>query len=70
MMLPCGHVISRDSLIRLSKGGKIPSGTQGPLPQSDPVGADVFRGINTSAKLKCPYCPVESTAGQSLRVTF
>jgi hypothetical protein len=106
MMLPCGHVISRESLIRLSKGGKMPAGLNANIPTAQPnptivsfggssgdnnnnnnsnsnnssnnrmsasqeqLLADVFRGINVSAKLKCPYCPSESTAGQSIRVVF
>ncbi|KAG8907389.1 hypothetical protein FRB99_004414 [Tulasnella sp. 403] len=42
MMLTCGHVIAKESMTRLTKGG---------------------------GKIKCPYCPVESS-GQPLQVHF
>lgn len=40
MMLPCGHVIANDSLIKISKGGR----------------------------LKCPYCPSESSTSHARRI--
>ncbi|KAL2918412.1 hypothetical protein HK105_201812 [Polyrhizophydium stewartii] len=43
MMMPCGHVICKESLMRLGKG-------------------------NLTSRFKCPYCPLESTAAQALRV--
>jgi E3 ubiquitin-protein transferase RMND5 len=46
MMMPCGHVISKDALSRLAKGG------------------------NASARLKCPYCPAETTLSQAIRVVL
>jgi hypothetical protein len=45
MMMVCGHVISKESLSRLSKG-------------------------SLNARFKCPYCPVDSTAAQAVRVYF
>lgn len=45
MMLLCGHVLSKESLLRLSKGS------------------------NTS-RFKCPYCPVDSTGEQAIRLFF
>jgi hypothetical protein len=45
MLMVCGHVISKESLSRLSKGS-----------------------VNT--RFKCPYCPVDSTAAQAVRVYF
>ncbi|EIM89889.1 uncharacterized protein STEHIDRAFT_74240 [Stereum hirsutum FP-91666 SS1] len=43
MMIKCGHVVSNDSLHKLSK---------------------------VDGRVKCPYCPVESTLGGALRVHF
>jgi hypothetical protein len=45
MMMQCGHVIAKESLMRIAKG-------------------------NVSARFKCPYCPMETTASQALRVFF
>jgi hypothetical protein len=45
MMMVCGHVISKESLGRLSKG-------------------------SMNSRFKCPYCPVDSTAAQAVRVYF
>ncbi|KAI8893308.1 binding protein [Globomyces pollinis-pini] len=45
MMMACGHVISGESLLRLSKG-------------------------NINSRFKCPYCPIDSTAAQAVRVYF
>lgn len=45
MMMLCGHVISKESLARLSKG-------------------------SLNSKFKCPYCPLDSTASQAVRVYF
>ncbi|KAJ3323739.1 hypothetical protein HDV06_001469 [Boothiomyces sp. JEL0866] len=45
MMMVCGHVISSESLTRLSKG-------------------------SLNSRFKCPYCPVDSTAAQAVRVFF
>lgn len=45
MMMICGHVISKESLARLSKG-------------------------SSNARFKCPYCPIDSTASQAVRVYF
>ncbi|KAJ3274585.1 hypothetical protein HDV01_002427 [Terramyces sp. JEL0728] len=45
MMMVCGHVISGESLTRLSKG-------------------------SLNSRFKCPYCPVDSTAAQAVRVFF
>ncbi|CAK5264255.1 unnamed protein product, partial [Mycena citricolor] len=50
MMMPCGHVVSRDSLQKLSK----------PVGGFDPI----------ERRVKCPYCPAESTQGSALRVYF
>jgi hypothetical protein len=86
MMLPCGHVISRESLARLSKGkggggaGNIPvtaspvttnlSSEAGGGDAPTPAMPDPLEGISSASKVKCPYCPMESTVGQSLRVQF
>ncbi|KAI0950306.1 hypothetical protein AcW1_005939 [Taiwanofungus camphoratus] len=43
VMMSCGHVITKDSLQKLSKPG---------------------------GRVKCPYCPMESQAGNALRVYF
>jgi hypothetical protein len=43
MMMSCGHVVSKDSLQKLSK---------------------------VNGRVKCPYCPVESTVSEALRVHF
>lgn len=45
MMMVCGHVLSKESLTRLSKG-------------------------SPSSRFKCPYCPVDSTAAQAIRIYF
>lgn len=45
MMMVCGHVLSKESLTRLSKG-------------------------SPSSRFKCPYCPVDSTAAQAVRIYF
>lgn len=45
MMMVCGHVLSRESLTRLSKG-------------------------SPTSRFKCPYCPVDSTASQAVRIFF
>jgi len=49
MMMGCGHVVTKDSLHKLSKPGGY-----------DPV----------DRRVKCPYCPAESTHGSALRVYF
>jgi len=43
MMMECGHVVTKDSLQKLSKSG---------------------------GRVKCPYCPLESQAGNALLVRF
>lgn len=43
MMMSCGHVVTKDSLQKLSKPG---------------------------GRVKCPYCPVESSMASALRVRF
>jgi len=50
MMMGCGHVVTKDSLHKLSKPGG----------GYDPV----------DRRVKCPYCPAESTHGSALRVYF
>jgi hypothetical protein len=45
MLMACGHVISRESLMRLCKG-------------------------NVNARIKCPYCPSDSTASQAQVIYF
>ncbi|KAI8912509.1 RING-type zinc-finger-domain-containing protein [Gorgonomyces haynaldii] len=45
MMMTCGHVISKESLMRLCKG-------------------------NVNARFKCPYCPSDTTAAQSIVIHF
>lgn len=45
MMIPCGHVISQEALLRLSKG-------------------------NPNYRIKCPYCPAESTAAMAQKIVF
>jgi E3 ubiquitin-protein transferase RMND5 len=45
MMLLCGHVLGKESLMRLAKG-------------------------SSSSRFKCPYCPVDSTAAQAVRIYF
>ena len=45
MLMVCGHVISKESLGRLSKG-------------------------SPNARFKCPYCPIDSTTAQAVRVFF
>lgn len=82
MILPCGHVISRESLIRISKGKGANATTAAPpvltttetneMDVDGPVRTivDVFNGVNLSSKLKCPYCPTECTIGQTMRVVF
>ncbi|KAJ7219221.1 hypothetical protein GGX14DRAFT_541179 [Mycena pura] len=49
MMMTCGHVVTKDSLHKLSKPGGC---------SYDPV----------DRRVKCPYCPAESTHGSALRV--
>ncbi|KAJ7774771.1 CTLH/CRA C-terminal to lish motif domain-containing protein [Mycena metata] len=49
MMMGCGHVVTKDSLHKLSKPGGY-----------DPL----------DRRVKCPYCPAESTHGSALRVYF
>ncbi|KAJ6630749.1 CTLH/CRA C-terminal to lish motif domain-containing protein [Mycena sp. CBHHK59/15] len=49
MMMSCGHVVTKDSLHKLSKPGGY-----------DPV----------DRRVKCPYCPAESTYASALRVHF
>jgi hypothetical protein len=58
MMLPCGHILCRESLIRLSK-------SKGAAQQQQQPGQ-----LNPQAKVKCPYCPNESLGGQSVKVSF
>ena len=58
MMLPCGHILCRETVIRISKS-KTTGGSQVPAGQ-----------LNPAAKVKCPYCPNESTAGQACKVSF
>jgi hypothetical protein len=43
MMMTCGHVITKESLQKLSK---------------------------SNGRVKCPYCPTESTQANALRVFF
>jgi hypothetical protein len=96
-MLTCGHVISKDSLIRLCKGKPISvtaanntiSATVNNVPvqigdgdgisSTNQSGAgdmmqgiveDPLAGIPLNAKIKCPYCPTETLASQSLLVHF
>src|SRR5712691_718337 len=61
MMMNCGHVVSKDSLQKLSK-------TSGYVTRLCifPASADerVF------SRVKCPYCPVESMVSDALRVYF
>lgn len=45
MMMLCGHVLSKESLMRLAKG-------------------------SMASRFKCPYCPVDSTASQAVRIYF
>lgn len=45
MMMACGHVVGKESLLRLCKG-------------------------NMNTRIKCPYCPSDSTASQALQVYF
>ncbi len=45
MMLLCGHVISKEVLMKICKN-------------------------MVSMKIKCPYCPMDSTAGAAIRVYF
>ena len=61
MMLACGHVITKESLQKLSKPG----------------GCVIFRVrfafellITASSRVKCPYCPAESTIQSAMRVYF
>ncbi|KAJ6502600.1 CTLH/CRA C-terminal to lish motif domain-containing protein [Mycena sanguinolenta] len=49
MMMGCGHVVTKDSLQKLSKPGGY-----------DPL----------DRRVKCPYCPAESTHNSALRVHF
>ena len=67
MMLPCGHIISRESLVRLAKGK--PGGAPPTLPSTQDE-TDPFAGVNMNTKVKCPYCPTESPVGHALRVRF
>lgn len=62
MMIKCGHVVSNDSLHKLSKvdGWVIISA----------VVSDHEMNCLLSRRVKCPYCPVESTLGGALRVHF
>ena len=108
MMMQCGHVLARDSLVRLARGknagmssttvttvnnpnnnnnpnhggNTVTSGTPINTPASttsssggttmlvrvDPW-ADI-PGIQLQAKVKCPYCPVESTLSQAMLISF
>eukprot|EP00158_Paraphelidium_tribonemae_P004820 Partr_v1_DN26984_c1_g1_i2_m6744 putative Required for meiotic nuclear division 5 homolog len=99
LMLTCGHVIAKESVIRLSKGGKGPSVLSGASGTVTTFGTDAARaggvsatgnanddmmegvesaaepvdplaGIVPAAKIKCPYCPTESLAGQARLVHF
>ena len=58
MMMSCGHVITKDSLQKLSKqGGCVANSLQAPIKSTDTRTASsriVFR------RVKCPYCPNES----------
>lgn len=67
VMMPCGHVLSRESVLRLSKGALKPGVTIGPLSDN---AKDIWPGVNTNAKLKCPYCPNETTIGHTKRIFF
>ncbi|VDN26869.1 unnamed protein product [Gongylonema pulchrum] len=60
MRLSCGHVISREALHKLSQSGRfIPT-------------AHVAQGAGNAGhhRLKCPYCPLESTVADAKRVYF
>ena len=61
MMLACGHVITKDSLTKLSKpGGYV----------SLHVRYSKQLLMNVYSRVKCPYCPAESTIQSALRVYF
>lgn len=69
MMMPCGHVICRESLMRLSRSSNSRYGRQ-------VLGIAVYfkltdNGDNrNSMRFKCPYCPSESSADQAIQVYF
>lgn len=54
MMLQCGHAICRDALNRLSKGNSFMY--------------DLF--IHAGRKFKCPYCPIECSAAQCIKLNL
>jgi hypothetical protein len=62
MMMNCGHVVSKDSLQKLSKT----SGYVATFCFFFPAISDARR----SSRVKCPYCPVESMMSDALRVHF
>jgi E3 ubiquitin-protein transferase RMND5 len=61
MMMSCGHVVSKDSLQKLSKANGYVDGTLRSILLTD---ATPF------SRVKCPYCPVESQVSDALRVHF
>lgn len=63
MMMGCGHVITKDSLQKLSK----PAGYVATFPE---VLHEVIDRLFARSRVKCPYCPVESQVSAALRVHF
>ena len=61
MMMSCGHVVSKDSLQKLSK-------TSGYVTTLYIFPA--FSDARVLSRVKCPYCPVESMVSDALRVYF
>ena len=59
MMMGCGHVVSKDSLQKLSKANGY-------------VDIPIFNRfvLKHFRRVKCPYCPVESQVTDALRVHF
>ncbi len=61
MMMSCGHVVSKDSLQKLSKtSGYVATFWIFPA----------FSDARWDSRVKCPYCPVESMVTDALRVYF
>ncbi|KAH8914187.1 hypothetical protein BT69DRAFT_1290612 [Atractiella rhizophila] len=63
MMLPCGHVIAKESLQRLAKGGACVFFVfiNGRLEVDE---------IHRDRSVKCPYCPVQSAIHHTMQVYF
>ncbi|KAK6111496.1 RING-type zinc-finger family protein [Brugia pahangi] len=59
MRLTCGHVISREALHKLAQTGRFVAPT-------NLAPSNAFSHI----RLKCPYCPVESSVADAKRVYF